>query len=141
MAAQLESLPPGDGPLFLTLDGGVPSKQGWADTFQALAARLGLATHHPNGARAYTGHSARVTGARHLASTQVDLWRVQLFGRWGLEVFVHYIQEAPLAQLDSLALEASAKMSIQEAKLQLQDLLRRSSEMLNHLISSSPSAC
>lgn len=139
MAAQLESLPPGDGPLFLTQDGGVPSKQGWADTFQALAARLGLATHHPNGARAYTGHSARVTGARHLASTQVELWRVQLFGRWGSEVFVHYIQEAPLAQLDSLALEASAKMSIQEAKLQLQDLLRRSSEMLNHPISSSPS--
>ena len=111
--------------IFTSENGEPPSKQGWADTFQELARMLGIPITHPNGARAFTGHSARVSGARHLASTQVELWRVQLYGRWGSNVFVHYIQDAPLAQLDSLALESSASLSIQEAKLQLQDLLRQ----------------
>ena len=40
-------------------------------------------------------------------------------------MFVHYIQDAPLDQLDSLALESTAAISIQEAKLELQALLRQ----------------
>ena len=125
MADQLDALGQEPHSVFVTENGEPPSKQGWADTFQALAKRLNIPTHHGNGARAFTGHSARVSGARHLASTQVELWRAQLYGRWGSNVFVRYIQDAPLAQLDSLALESSASMSIQEAKLQLQDLLRQ----------------
>ena len=102
MADHLDSLSPDSDWVFTTPAGEPPSKQGWADTFQALAKMLGIPTHHANGARAFTGHSARVSGARHLASTQVELWRVQLYGRWGSNVFIHYIQDAPLAQLDSL---------------------------------------
>ena len=37
-----------------------------------------------------------------------------------------------------LAVESSAKLSIQEAKLQLQDLLRRTTEVVTHPIASSP---
>lgn len=101
------------------------SKIGWADTFQAIAAELGIPLHHPNGARIFTGHSARVTGARHLASTNVELWRIQLFGRWGSSVFLHYIQDAPNIQMQTLALESSASLSIQQAQAQLGSLLRQ----------------
>lgn len=110
-------------PVFPT-DGNTPAtKLGWADTFQCIAAALGLPTVHPNGARAYTGHSARATGAIHLAGTQVELWRIQLFGRWGSEVFLHYLQDAPVAQLDRLAIECSVHTSIRAARAELQQLL------------------
>ena len=80
---------------------------------------------HPNGARLFTGHSARVTGARHLAATNVELWRIQLFGRWSSSVFLHYIQDAPNVQMQTLALESSAALSIQQAQAQLGALLRQ----------------
>eukprot|EP00435_Cladocopium_sp_Y103_P032253 s2001_g8.t1 len=113
------------GPMFPGSDGLPATKTGWADTFEALGKALGLQCSYPNGARCFTGHTARATGAVHLASNQVELWRIQLFGRWGSQVFLHYIRDAPLKQLDKLALETSAQMSIEAAKNQLQDLLRR----------------
>ena len=54
----------------------------------------------------------------------------RLYGRWGSDVFRHYIQDTPIAQLDSLALETGARLSIEEAKLQLQDLFRRTDAKL-----------
>ena len=128
MVEHLSLLPEGDQRPLFPAQGGVPTtKSGWADTFQALATALGLRTAHPNGARAFTGHSARATGAVHLASTQVELWRIQLFGRWGSEVFLHYIQDAPLAHLDRLAVESSVQTSIRSARQELQALLARTS--------------
>ena len=54
-----------------------------------------------------------------MASHNIEFWRIQLFGRWGSDVFIHYIQDAPLAQLDQLALESTAAMSVQRAQEQL----------------------
>ena len=138
MEEHLQQLCSATGTLFPSSQGTVASKQGWADTFQAIAMKLGLSITHANGARRFTGHSARVTGARHMASTNVELWRVQLFGRWGSDVFRHYIQDAPLSQLDSLAVETGAKLSIEEAKLQLQDLLRRTSAEASQFLATPP---
>ena len=138
MMDHLANLELGNPVLFPDNTGQPASKQGWADTFQALAGQLGLPVSHPNGARRFTGHSARVTGARHLAATNTELWRVQLFGRWGSEVFIHYIQDAPLEQLDSLALESSAKLSIEQAKAELQNLLRQVPQHPHPVIASSP---
>ena len=126
MVAQLRDIGSNPGsPLFPSADGSVATKQGWADTFQWLAIQLGLNPNHQNGARRFTGHSARATGAVHLATTQVELWRVQLFGRWGSEIFLHYIKEAPVCQLDQLALETSVHLSLETAKAELQQLLRQ----------------
>ena len=93
------------------LNGLQSTKQGWADTFERLALRLGLATTSPTGARLFTGHSARATGATHLAHTQIKLklWRIQLFGRWGSDCFKRCIRDAPLRQLHGLAQEASLR--------------------------------
>eukprot|EP00435_Cladocopium_sp_Y103_P048501 s1115_g14.t1 len=75
------------------------TKHGWTATFQSLAKLLDLQIYNSIGAPLFTGHSARVTGARHLAAANIELWRIQLFGRWGSEVFLYYIQDTPLAQL------------------------------------------
>jgi len=126
MLDQLNSIP--DHPLavlFPSAPNYPATKAGWADTFQEIARRLGLPLSHPNGARIYSGHSARVTGARHLAATNVELWRIQLFGRWGSQIFMHYLQDTPLLQMNHLALESSAMLSIQAAKWELKQLLRQ----------------
>eukprot|EP00435_Cladocopium_sp_Y103_P016081 s625_g4.t1 len=126
MVAQLECIDPEpSAPVFPGADGYPATKSGWADTFEELGKMLQLPITYPNGARCFTGHTARATGAVHLASCQVELWRVQLFGRWGSQVFLQYIRDAPLKQLDKLALETSVHLSLSTAKSQLQDLLRR----------------
>ncbi|CAK9004280.1 unnamed protein product [Durusdinium trenchii] len=127
MIGHLANLPEApDQPIFPAEDDSIPaSKEGWADTFEQLAMHLGLPVTHSNGARMFTGHSARVTGARFMAERNIELWRIQLFGRWGSDVFIHYIQDAPLKQLDKLALESTASMSVQRAQEQLQLLQQR----------------
>ena len=127
MIGHLANLPEApDQPIFPAEDDSIPaSKEGWADTFEQLAMHLGLPVTHSNGARMFTGHSARVTGARFMAEHNIELWRIQLFGRWGSDVFIHYIQDAPLKQLDKLALESTASMSVQRAQEQLQLLQQR----------------
>ena len=54
--------------IFPAADGHSSTKKGWADTFEALAKILDLPITHQNGARAFTGHTARVSGARFMAS-------------------------------------------------------------------------
>ena len=126
MLQHLEDLPTDpESPVFPGIDGKPATKAGWADTFQELATVLDLPLSHPNGARCWTGRAARVTGAMHMASSCIELWRIQIFGRWGSDAFLLYVRDAPVTQLDSLASESSAQLSIQTAQNQLKDLLRQ----------------
>ena len=124
MLDQLSSIPNHPSAVLFPSTANQPAtKAGWSDTFQEIARTLNLPLVHPNGARIYSGHSARVTGARHLAATNVELWRIQLFGRWGSQIFMHYLQDTPLLQMNHLA--PSAALSIKMAKLELKQLLRQ----------------
>ena len=109
--------------VFPSATGEQSSKCGWADTMQCMAQQLNLPTHTDTGARRFTGHSARATGAVYLAMTQIELWRIQLFGRWGSECFRIYIRDAPLQQLHSLAKEASLTTSLAAARAELSAIL------------------
>ena len=126
MVAHLEWVSALSTPFLLPqLNGLQSTNQGWADTFERLALRLGLATTSPTGARLFTGHSARATGATHLAHTQIKLklWRIQLFGRWGSDCFKRCIRDGPLRQLHGLAQEASLRTSFAAARAELMALL------------------
>ena len=83
------------GVLFPSTDGIRPDKLGWATTFEWIAHLLDEPLTTASGVKRFTGHSARATGAVHLAETQVEPWRVQLFGRWGSECFKIYVRSAP----------------------------------------------
>ena len=74
-----------------------------------LAARYGLATHHASGAPRYTGHTARASGAQQLAARGIELWKIQIFGRWGSAAFLRYVRSSPLASMTKLASEAAAR--------------------------------
>ena len=121
-------------PIFPSIEGTPATKQGWADTFELLGDRLGLPTKYPNGARCFTGHTARASGAVHLAASNIEPWRIQLFGRWGSQVFIQYIKDAPLKQMDKLALESSVHLSIETAKIELQNLIRKAESGLKHTV-------
>ena len=126
MAAQVAvaSTIPGNnvGWLFPTSEGDMPTKQGWVRTFTEVAKSLGLETHWDNGAPRHTGHSARASGACHLAKAGVDLWRIQVFGRWSSAAFLRYVRTSPLASLSNLSTEAAIADSIAAAKLELRAL-------------------
>lgn len=127
LSAQLEFASSFKNPrwLFPTWEGLQPTKIGWVATFEWLAQQLGEPLETPTGARRFTGHSARATGAVHLASTQVELWRIQLFGRWGSEAFKLYVRNAPLSQLHLLAQESSVQTAISKAKAELAAMVKQ----------------
>ena len=108
-----------DGPLFPSVDGQRPDKMGWATTFEWLAQRLKEPLTTPSGVKRFTGQSARATGAVHLAMTQVELWRIQLFGR----CFKLYIRAAPLSQLTHLSQETAVSASLAAARAELSAVL------------------
>ena len=59
------------------------SKQAAIGSFEQVATLLELPLKSHNGARRYTGHCMRVTGAVFLAKSGVDVWRIMALGRWG----------------------------------------------------------
>ena len=119
MVSQLEFAKTKGSFLFPTGRGEQPSKQGWVATFEWVATHLGEPLETPTGASRFTGHSGRATGAVHLAQTQIELWRIQLFGRWGSDAFKLYVRQAPLSQLHLLAQEASVHTALANAKAEL----------------------
>ena len=111
--------------LFPTATGEQATKAGWVATFEWVASQLGEPLESPTGARRFTGHSARATGAVHLATTQVELWRIQLFGRWGSEAFKLYVRNAPLTQLHMLAQESSVQTALSAARAELAAMVKQ----------------
>ena len=114
--------------LFPTSEGLKPSKVGWCKAFEQVAITAGEELTTKDGNARFTGHSARASGAFHLAKSNVDLWRIQLFGRWQSAAFLRYVRDSPLANLNQLASEASLSQSIENARRELQLLKRCSRE-------------
>ena len=92
----LGGVPHLDLPLFPTAEGRPCTKKGVTATIEELAHRLGFPRRSPEGLVLWTGHSLRVAGAQSLAAAGLDLWAVQLMGRWGSSTVLQYIRETPL---------------------------------------------
>ena len=112
-----------DAPLFPNAEGRVCTKEAMVATIRAAAGTLDTQAQSTDGSRAVTGHSLRVSGAQGLTRKGVDLWVVQLLGRWGSSAVQRYVAEVPLeiaalqaseAQDDS-RLEATVKRLVETA--------------------------
>ena len=77
-------------PLLPTSSGGFPTKSGMVGAFTQVAQAIG---HQGR----ITGHTGRVSGAQALAATGMELWRIQLFCRWGSDAVLKYVRDAALA--------------------------------------------
>ena len=109
----------GSSPLFPTLAGVAATKKATVQSIFAMAGILNLKTHTLSGAPRFTGHTFRVTGAMFLASSGIDIWRIQIHGRWGSATVLRYVRLAPLAK--SLALEASLGKDLSEVRTAILD--------------------
>ena len=88
-----------DLPLFPDHAGVVPKKAGVVKGMERTLGGLGFATEDGAGKRRYGGHSMRVTGARYWTTIGLEVFKVQIFARWGSSVILRYVADAPLANL------------------------------------------
>ena len=97
-----------DFPLFPDAWGRPCKKDAMASTFEAVARFLGLPTVSLDGSEVISGHSLRVTGAQGLSRLGLDLWAIQLLGRWGSDAVRIYVRAVPL--------EAAARQAARAAR-------------------------
>ena len=114
-----------------TPSGNKPKKQGWIKTLTEIAKAAGLKMHWENGALKHTGRSARPSGACHLAAAGVDLWRINIFGRWSSAACLKYVRSSPLVNMAS---ESAIASSITAAKLGLRALTSTSAQFFRRPI-------
>ena len=103
-----------DLPLFPTAEGFVVSKDKMAETIVLAAKKLGVPTEAPDASSRVSGHSLRVTGAQGLARAGVEVWAIQLLGRWGSDTVLQYVREVPLELSASWAARASRSHALDE---------------------------
>ena len=80
----MQRLPPGL-PLFPDMGGNKCSKEVMAATIERAASALQVPLSSPDGCERISGHTLRVTGAQGMAKFGLDLWAIQLLGRWGVQ--------------------------------------------------------
>ena len=98
-----------DFPLFPDADGRICSKAAMAGTFEVAARYLGLPLTSLDGSEVISGHSLRVTGAQGLSRLGLDLWVIQLLGRWGSDAVRVHVRTVPLEAAARLAAKAAQR--------------------------------
>ena len=93
----------GELPLFPDESGGFCSKESVVETIEQLAVKTGASLLDDLGRRAFGGHSARVSGARYLASIGLELFKLMVLARWAGPTILRYVNESPLAHSAGLS--------------------------------------
>ena len=92
-------------PLFPDQQGNWCTRAGFVGTLKALANLVGIQQLDLLDRDIIGEHCWRVTGARHLASLDVPLPIIMLLGRWGSNVVMRYVADAPLSTLTEICLQ------------------------------------
>jgi hypothetical protein len=88
-------------PLFPDERGRICSKDAIARTIEEAARHLDVPVKTRDGS--ITGHTLRVTGAQGFAAAGLDIWAIQLLGRWGSSAVLGYVREAHLHRAEAWA--------------------------------------
>ena len=73
--------------------------------------QVGVAVKDCTGRRLFGGHSMRVTGARFWTGRGLEVFKVQIFARWGSAVILRYVADVPVADLTGEMTSGSALSS------------------------------
>ena len=117
-----DGVPGDDLPLFPSEGGGTVSKAAMTATILRAAAFLGVPPVAPDGSERVGGHSLRPTGAQGLARLGVDLWSIQLLGRWGSTAVQGYVREASLDAAARWAARAGSDLDLESVLAQVAEL-------------------
>jgi hypothetical protein len=102
-------------PLFPNAEGGWCAKAGFVATIAEIARRLQLPTVDALGRCTIGEHVWRISGSRYLASLDVPIPVIKLLARWGSDVIVRYVADAPLSALTQVYID-KVRMSDDIAK-------------------------
>ena len=128
-------------PIVTTSGGNPVSKIGIQRCLQAMSERLGLG-------RKPTAHGMRGAGARAMAQAGLELWRIQLFLRWGSGAVLGYLQDAPLATSATISSQVARGLDLKAVKddiaheVQLggrvkeEDIIHRIRDIVNDILES-----
>jgi len=115
-------------PLFPTAAGQACSKSSVVASILEAADLLGVPRSAPDGSERVSGHSLRATGAQGLARAGLELWSIQLLGRWGSEAVRGYVRDAALSRSEEWAAQVLQSRPLdalaQEAAPQLEAMVR-----------------
>ena len=100
-------------PLFPNLGGKICEKEEMSATICHAASLLQVVVP-ANSNEKFTGHSLRVTGAQGLAAAGLDVWAVQLLGRWGSSAVKSYVRSAQLERAASWAAKVSKTTALED---------------------------
>ena len=103
-------LPPGL-PLFPTATGEWCTRSGFVRTVEHLAQLLQLPLLDTMGRNAYGEHVYRVSGARHLISLEMPVSIIMKLARWGSNIILRYLGDAPLRTLTATYLRHRSMVS------------------------------
>ncbi len=106
-------LRPEDLLLFPSEAGEACTKASMTATFCHAGVLLGV-VEPANGSERISGHSLRVTGAQGLTRLGIDLWAVQLIGRWGSDTVRAYVREVQLERASHWASRAARAPDIDD---------------------------
>ena len=101
-------------PLSPTVAGGFPTKKGAVECFRGLARYAGSPVR-------VTGHMPRVAGAIRMAKAGLEIWKIQLFCRWGSAVVLRYIRSAPLEDSHRWSGQVARGLELKDIKAKVED--------------------
>lgn len=111
-----------DLPLFPDASGKFCEKEAVVATIIHAARSLGIPVEAADGSERISGHSLRVTGAQGLARLGLDLWAIQLLGRWGSDRVKGYVREVQLEHSAEWAASAARKKDLEQV---VRDILQK----------------
>ena len=82
------------------------------ETIVQAAKLLKVPTEKSDKSERISGHSLRATGAQGLARAGLELWAVQLLGRWGSDAVKQYVRDAFVESSASWARRAVEKVDM-----------------------------
>jgi len=96
-------LPAGDDPavrpLFPDSKGKVAKKEGVIKGLEGVLATVGVRVRDVQGRRRFGGHSMRISGSRFWATQGLEVYKIQIFARWGSATVLRYVADTPIANL------------------------------------------
>jgi hypothetical protein len=98
-------------PLFPDVSGSWCTRDGFVDTIRMMASFTGAQDTDELGRNIIGEHVWRVSGSRLLASLGVPQSMIALLARWGSDVILRYIADAPLRSLTNLYREKTGTAS------------------------------
>ena len=90
----------------------------------AAAQMLKVPLESSSGLERISGHSLRTTGAQGLARLGLDLWAIQLIGRWGSERVKLYVRQAQVEAATDRATRAARDISLDQLLTEVQRKLQ-----------------